>query len=184
MNLPHVRSFAPRLAMRRLVRLGVAVAITLISLVGLANPAAAAAYAKGGNVGVHYLSLTNCRWLIGDRVLTMNVDPPTIYAFNYRAGGGNDTDYVRYQAYLVDYYTGRTLQSTGYSGWALAGDNAPARFAGGAVFRPADTGRYYVDYRIEWYYGGAWVANRVDVMPYYDRNRVGPKGPFNNCLAW
>ena len=103
---------------RRLARLAVAAIIAVVSLIGLANPAAAGAYASGGNVGVHYLSQTNCRWIIGDRVLTMNVDPPTIYAFNYRAGGGNDSDYVRYQAYLVDYNTGRALQSTGYSGWA------------------------------------------------------------------
>lgn len=174
-----------RLATRSLALLALVVAAVLTLLPA---PAEAARYAGGGYVGWHRTPDVDCRHKIwgSSSVLQMTAPPPTVYAYNARTGGGNDGAWVRYRIFLVDARTGQTLNSTGWSGFAWALDNRPAAWSGSAMFSPDARGQYVLDYRIEWWSGGAstyhgWSAYRADRYPYTAYNNVAG-GVWTTCL--
>ena len=173
--------------MKTFARSIVVILVAVLALQVIAAPAAHAyVYSSGGAPGTSRVYRGACRFMrtnLNGWLRTVT-DPPDIYARNYRYGYGNDSQYVRYRAFLVNAYTGATVDSTGYTAWTLARDNAPAQFTGYTVFDAYWRGNYVVDYRIEWWAGGGvsgWAAQRIDSYNAYYQN-VGPEGPYSTCF--
>ena len=105
------------------------------SAVGTA-PWAARIYSRQGVVGPEQAPRIQCRNKPVWRAVQVVAPPPVIYARDQRAGGANDAAIVRYRAFVVDFTTGQTVDTSSYSGFAAAWDNAPAQFTGDpATFR-------------------------------------------------
>lgn len=179
-----VKSFSPQpqLTLRRklIAVLAIVLALVTVSTVA-AGPAQASIYAGGGNFGGYWTPIASCQWKIygPSSNLVMSAGAPTVFAHNSRAGGGNDSAWVRYRVFVVNANTGATISSSGYSAWSAAYDNKSAVWAGGpTVFTQPSSGQYYIDYRIEWNVNGstAWAADRVSSYHYYDQYNVGPFG--------
>lgn len=173
---------------RRALAVLAVLALTLASLVVLVSPASAGSYAGAGAIGPYAVPQIDCRHKIWGTtgVLQMTAPPPTVYAYNYRAGAGNDGAYIRYAVYLANVRTGATMQASSWSGWAWAADNRPAAFSGAAMYSPDWRGQYVVDYRIEWWAAGgraplAWTAHRADRYFYVASNTVAG-GVWQTCM--
>ncbi|MCW2637546.1 MAG: hypothetical protein JWQ99_3913 [Blastococcus sp.] len=159
--------------------------LSLAAVVGFASPAGATVIGSSGATGVSSVGQGACEYLPAWGNLRVSEAPPTIYARNYRSGGGNDWQYVRYSIALIDAASGAVLQQTGYSGAAVAWDNAPARFSGQTSLLANWRGNYRMLVTIEWLdttgrtvLGRAY--QRVDSYRYWS-NAVGPYGPFSSC---
>jgi hypothetical protein len=160
-------------------------AVMIAALLGMASPAGATVVWSSGATGYTTVSLGKCSYASVWRTLYTSAPPPTIYATNYRTGWGNDAQYVRYSVMLIDYDSGVTLQSTGYSGIAVAWDNSPAQFSGSTSFSARAPGNYRVLFNIEWLddSGGTVLGRayqRVDSYRYFE-DRAGPFGPYRSC---
>jgi hypothetical protein len=169
----------------RWVRRLVVPLVAVAALLGLAGPAGATLIASAGATGPSAVGRGSCEYLPVWGSLRTNVAPPAIYARNYRAGGGNDWQYVRYSVSLIDAVSGAVVQQGGYSGTTVAWDNSPARFTGQTSFVANWRGNYRALFMIEWLdttgrtiLGRAY--ERVDSYTYYS-NGAGPFSPGSTC---
>lgn len=175
--------------MKRIARLIVVLIVSLTTLQLLAPAASAAVYARDGRTGKSYVYRGACSYMRTNLNgwLRTETAPPAIYARNRRSGYGNDSQLVRYRAFLVDAWTGDTISSTNYTSWARAYDNRPANFLGNTYFDAGWRGNYVIDYRIEWRRGdgtvAGWVAQRHNSYNAYYQN-VGPYGPIATCYKY
>ena len=172
---------------RRLVRLVAGLTAALGAMAVLAPAADAAPYAAGGTRGTHTIVRPTCRYFPTWNQVDLTASTPNIYAANLLAG--NESQPVRYRVFVVDLRTGQTVQSSAYSGVAIAWDYSPAVFSGApATFRlPAGQNQYRIDYRIEWLrsdnYGlSAWVADQATSYTYYIGQSY-PYSPIDRCMG-
>lgn len=166
---------------RRITSIAALLALTLTAGLAL-SPAAGARIIDGGGAVGPYLanSAITCQHKIRGQYqsVAMTVPPPTVWARNARAGANNDSAWIRFRAHLVDHRTGRTLQTSGWSGWAQATDVSFARFSGNIAFS-GEVGRgqiYSVDYQIEWWNQTsrtAWIMDRSTNYLYLDFTNTG-----------
>lgn len=99
---------------------------------------------------------TNCYYYNYSGKLVTSTAPPTVYAYNRYAGGGNDWQQVRYR--IVWYYgSGQVRSVSGWSGVAWAADNQPAVWSGSPT-------------AVSWRYDDK-VKVGTEIV-YYDRNGV------------
>ena len=169
----------------RSVRRLVVVLVAIAALVGSVSPAGATLISPSGAIGPSAVGQGKCEYLPVWGDLRISAAAPTIYARNYRAGGGNDWQYVRIAAALINTSTGTVVQQTGFSQATVAWDNVPARFSGQSSFRAGWRGNYRVMFTIEWLDGSARTVlgrayQRVDSYLYYS-NGVGPFSPVSSC---
>ncbi len=162
--------------------------IGLLALLGVglaAGTAGATVAAAAGMIGPSGVGHAGCSNKAYTNTLQIQVAPPTVYARNFNAGAGNDAQYVRYAVYLVNARTGATVGSTGFSGIAVAVDNAPARFTGSSFFNAASNGMYVVQIRVEWLNNArtavvGWAAHTLDGYRYFDVYN-SYRGTFETC---
>ncbi len=87
-------------------------------------------------------------------VVNFAVKPPTIYAIDFRSGYGNDWQWVHFRSRVVDYFTGVTVKTGGWSDWAPAYDGSGAVYSGTqsiGVSRASLSSRYRVKVDVEWW---------------------------------
>jgi hypothetical protein len=159
--------------------------VVVAALVGFASPAGATVVGSSGATGYSAVGPGSCEYLPVWGSLRVNAAPPAIYARDYRAGGGNDWQYVRYSVALIDTDTGAVVQQTGFSSPTVAWDNTPAQISGQTSFQVGWRGNYRVMFTIEWLDTSARTIlgrafQRVDSYRYYD-SRIGPIGYFASC---
>lgn len=155
--------------------------VTALTLGLTANKADAATYWSTGAVGSAQLPRGVCKFHNAWGRLDASINAPTIYARDYRAGGGNDWAWVRYRVFVVD-SRGQTVQASSYSSWAVAYDNQPAALSGATTFQNVPNGAR-LDIRVEWWNSTSMVgalAFRVGHYNHYS-GMVGPLGPMDSC---
>ena len=156
-------------------------AIALSAIV--VSPAAASTYWWTGNVGTATIPQGVCRYYSAWNRLDMAIDPPAIYARNNTVGAGNDSQWVRYRVFVVN-SSGAAVQSSPYSGFAVAYDNSPARFSGATLFNGVPNNSR-IDFRIEWWNSSSQVgalAHRVDRYVIHN-GQPWPVGTYDSCFA-
>lgn len=152
--------------MRALLRTLSVAALAATALGLTAGPASARTYASGGVYGWTGVAPVTCRYLDAWGTLRAEVKPPTAYAYNRTAGGGNDWQQVRYRLHFMDVRTGTELGRTGWSGLAWARDNAPASWSGTDMQAYDWRTVFRVETRVEYFsrsgaYEG-WTAHTAD----------------------
>jgi hypothetical protein len=157
------------------------VAAVLVSMLLGAGPASAATYWSTGTVANASVPRGTCRYYDGWGRLDAMIAAPSVYAADLNHGAGNDAAYVRYRAFAVDRY-GRTVQSSGYSGWAIAYDNKPATWSGTTVFQDVPNVTR-IDIRIEWWAPNTMIGALAYRVTSYDHyvGQMGPMGPMESC---
>ena len=175
--------------MRRGVITGALIALAFVSA-GRAGGTAAQARieATQGAVGVSGPGGVSCYYSNYRASLVTRANPPTVYAFNRYAGGGNDWQQVRYQVRYYDAATGAYRGGTGWSGFAWAGDNQPAAWSGAADQTWKYNSLVMVGFYIEVYSSaGQFEGSVLHVKDTYQNYQEGNKAGVSNgrCLtAW
>lgn len=154
-----------------------------------ASPAQAYQYAGGGWVGGAGVDAVKCRYLNQWGVVRAELGTPVAYAANRSAGWGNDLQWVRYRLFAVDVRSGATVAVSGYSGFALAYDNVPARWTGSDQLSVTWSAIYRIETRFEFSNAttGAfegWSAHRADRYSYYSGFTTYPTGPVDSCAKF
>ena len=168
---------------RRLAR--VASIGALLATVGggvLAPSASAATLATSGTVGSVGLPTGKCTHYPTWKRLDVTTAAPRIYAPNLRAGGGNDSAWVRYQLLVVDNNRNLVDAST-YSGWSAAYDNQAASFTGSnpTFMNIPNYSRVFIV--VEWYGMGSAVY-QLDQYQIYVKGLSLPYGPADSCAKY
>lgn len=169
-----------RQAFRRKVTIGLAAAA--IATVGVGAAVEAGQYWSTGWLGSATIPQGVCKYYPVWNRLDASINPPAIYARN--STSARDAQWVRYRVFVVD-GTGRSVQASNYSGFALAYDDAPASFSGTTLFTNVPNNSK-LDIRIEWWNSTSQVgalAYRVDSYQHYS-GMVGPSGPIGGCTKW
>jgi hypothetical protein len=158
-------------SLRRIVTAATAAAAVFCATQAVTAPAEASVLAATGTAGPSRTLPGSC--VINDYygTVTVSTQAPAIYAYNYTAGSGNDSAWVRWRAVVIDNYGGQT--SLGWSDFALARDNTPAAYSGVQALRNLP-GRQGVAYRIrieiQWWSGNTKLGaswNATDSFTYF-----------------
>jgi hypothetical protein len=169
--------------LRRMAR--VASIGALLATVGggvLAPAASAGVVTQSGSIGYVGLPTGNCTHYPSWSRLDVTTQAPTIYAPNLRAGGGNDSAWVRYQVFVVD--SSRTVRAEStVSGWAAAYDNRAATFSGSALTFTSIPNFSTVWMVVEWYGMGSAVY-KLDKYQNYVKGLTYPYGPTDSCAKY
>lgn len=171
---------------RRVVLAALLVLVSSVLSVLGSSPAQAVLYAGAGVWGYNVPSEVTCRYLDAWGQLRTEVTPPLAYAYDRTAGAGNDTQQVRYRLFYVDQVTGASLGSSGWSGFAWAYDNYPARWSGVTMQSFDQRKVIRVETRIEFYNGRTgvyegWTAHTADRYWFYPGYATYGQGPMNAC---
>lgn len=179
-----VATIAQPVKRRSVSAVALAIAVVIGTILLSMGPAQAKIIDGGGTVGGYLQNQPiTCRHQIKGQFqsVVMSVPPPAVYAKNYRAGANNDAAWIRYSVELVDYRTGRVLQSTPWSAWSWATDVTAAPFSGATVLRGqvGSNQIYTINYRVEWWGSSSrlgWIVDRSTNFFYYSYSGVGPIG--------
>jgi hypothetical protein len=160
-------------------RIAVLVSALVMGLLFMTASPAEAYTSASGQIGPSTTLKPLCQQRINGYV-NLQAKGPQVYAYNYRSGGGNDVQWVRYYVRAVDDY-GRIAQTSGWSAWVLASDNVPATWSGVTDLTVNANGRFYkLDYVIEWYNSG-WAVQRMTDYLLYNSIGVGPYSGYSWC---
>lgn len=151
----------------------------------LAAQSLAVQYWSTGATGTSTTSVGYCRFYDYARDLGLTTPSPSIYARNNRYGAGNDWQWVRFRTHLQNRYTG-AWSVVGWSEWAVAYDNSPARFSspnqGFQHLSSRYPHSYRLEVRIEWWNQTSMlgaVAHRIS--PYRYSFGGGWSGYYDYC---